>query len=45
MTAEGTGHIVIATSKATKQSIAPQAEEWIPSAFAKASANKSLRSH
>jgi hypothetical protein len=31
-------------SKATKQSISPQRKEWIASAFAKASADKSLRS-
>jgi hypothetical protein len=31
-------------SAATKQSIAPRAERWIASAFAKASADKSLRS-
>jgi hypothetical protein len=39
-----TGVIVIARSEATKQSMARQAERWIASAFAKASADKSLRS-
>jgi hypothetical protein len=36
--------VVIARSAATKQSVSQLAEPWIASAFAKASADRSLRS-